>query len=95
MSYEIDLDPYLSCFQSDLYRFFSDCRQGNTTLFATDCYSIVLKGPSKIMMSYEIDLDPYLSCLQSDLYQIFSDCRQGNTTLFATDRYSIVLKGPS
>ena len=46
MSYEIDLDPYLSCLQSDCYQIFSDCRQGNTRLFATDCYSIVLKGLS-------------------------------------------------
>ena len=46
MSYEIDLDPYLSCCQSDCYQIFSDWRWGNARLFATDRYSIVLKGPS-------------------------------------------------
>ena len=46
MSYEIDLDPYLSCCQSDCYQIFSDWRWGNARLFATDHYSIVLKGPS-------------------------------------------------
>ena len=46
MSYEIDLDPYLRCLQSDWYQIFSDWRQGNARPFATDRYSKVLKGPS-------------------------------------------------
>ena len=40
MSYEIDLDPYLSCFQSDCYQIFSDCRMHTNTSIGPNGYHL-------------------------------------------------------
>ena len=40
MSYEIDLDPYLSCLQSDLYQIFSDCRMDTDTCIGPNGYRL-------------------------------------------------------